>query len=149
MLKYFYEHDLVYYPDEMPKDWEEAVRISCYPLKEKKLITDEYENAIIQNVKDNGPYIVLVPGICMPHAMADNPGVLGTGISFTKFKEPIVFVDEKTKEQHEAILFFTLAAKNSNEHLENIQNLMDLLMDEEMVSKLKLTHSIEEYKRLI
>ena len=149
MLQYFYDHNLIYYPEKSPKDWEEAIKMSCHALKKQKIVTDQYVDAIIQSVKDNGPYIVIIPGVCMPHAMSNNPGVLGTGISFTKFKEPVTFIDEKDGQEHKAILFFTLAAKNSDEHLKNIQNLMDLLMNEEIVEKLKATQSIEDYKNLI
>ncbi|KAA9297494.1 MULTISPECIES: PTS sugar transporter subunit IIA [Aerococcus] len=149
MLKYFYEKGLINYPEDQPKDWEEAVRVSCDKLIEKNLITNDYVDAIVQSVKDNGPYIVIVPGIAMPHAQAENPGVLGTGISFTKYKEPVTFHDEKTGEDHYAELFFTLAAKDPDEHLQNIQNLMELLMDEDIVEKLKATNSIEDYKKLL
>lgn len=149
MLHYFYENHLVHYAKQTPATWEEAIRISCEALKAQQYITDQYVDAIIQSVKDNGPYIVIVPGIAMPHAMADNPGVLGTGISFTKFEQPINFLDHKTGEEHSASLFFTLAAKNSEEHLKNIQNLMDLLMNEDIVEKLKATHSLADYKQLL
>ncbi|KAA9219196.1 MULTISPECIES: PTS sugar transporter subunit IIA [Aerococcus] len=149
MLKYFYDKGLINYPEKQPKDWEEAVRVSCDKLIEKNLITKDYVDAIVQSVKDNGPYIVIVPGIAMPHAQAENPGVLGTGISFTKYMKPVKFHDENTGEDHYAELFFTLAAKDPDEHLQNIQNLMELLMDEDIVEKLKETNSIEDYKKLL
>lgn len=149
MLQYFYDHRLIHYSPKTPDTWQEAIRISCQALKEAHLVTDQYADAIIQCVEDNGPYIVIVPGIAMPHAMADNPGVLGTGISFTKFEDPVTFMDEKTGEKHQATLFFTLAAKNSDEHLKNIKNLMDLLMDEELVEQLKRTHSLKDYQQLL
>ncbi|WP_311436622.1 PTS sugar transporter subunit IIA [Fannyhessea vaginae] len=149
MLKYFYDNNLVYYAEKQPQDWKEAIRMSCKPLLDNHMIEPAYVDTIVQNVVDNGPYIVIVPGIAMPHALATAPGVLGTGIAFTKFEAPVTFYDPATKEEPQAQLFFTLAAKDSDEHLKNIQRLMDLLMDEEKVGQLKATHSLEDYKKLL
>lgn len=149
MLEYFDKHGLVKYVQNQPETWEEALRLSCQALIEQGLITEEYVEEIIQNVKDNGPYIVIADQVAMPHAMSNSPGVTGTGISFTKFPEPVIFHDEATGEDKPATLFFTLAAKNAEEHLENITHLMDLLMDEETVVALLETKTIEDFKKLI
>lgn len=97
MLKYFYDNNLVYYAEKQPQDWKEAIRMSCKPLLDNHMIEPAYVDTIVQNVVDNGPYIVIVPGIAMPHALATAPGVLGTGIAFTKFEAPVTFYDPATK----------------------------------------------------
>lgn len=149
MLEYFDKHGLVKYVQNQPETWQEALQLSCQSLIEQGLITEEYVDEIIQNVKDNGPYIVIADQVAMPHAMSNSPGVTGTGISFTKFPKPVIFHDEATGEDKPATLFFTLAAKNAEEHLENITHLMDLLMDEETVAALLETKTIEDFKKLI
>lgn len=149
MLKYFKEEGLVNYASEQPSNWEEAVRLSCQPLIDKGLITQDYATEIVNNVHENGPYIVIADQIAMPHATADSPGVLGTGISFTKFPGEVIFHDDSTDEDKPATLFFTLAAKEPEEHLENITHLMDLLMDEDKVEALLKTHSLDDYNQLV
>ena len=149
MLNYFKENDLVLYSQEQPATWEEAIRISCEKLLEKELITEQYVDEIIKSVNTHGPYIVIVPQVAMPHAQPDSESVLGTGISFTKFPEEIQFYDEEYEEDKPASLFFTLAAKDSEAHLENIANLIELLEDEELCKKLLETDTLEDFDQLV
>lgn len=149
MLKYFLNNGLVNYSEEQPKNWEDAIRISCKALLEKKLISEVYVNEIISSVKEHGPYIVIAPNVAMPHATAESEGVFGTAISFTKFPQQVLFYDENENEEKPAQLFFTLAAKNADEHLENITKLMELLMEDGMIEKLLDTKTIDDYKKIM
>ncbi|MFC6346987.1 PTS sugar transporter subunit IIA [Vagococcus carniphilus] len=143
MLKYFFENDLINYLDKDITDWQEAISESCQVLLKKEIINQSYIDEIIACVKEHGPYIVIVPEVAMPHSSEKSEGVFGTAISFTKMKSEIVF-DDPTEEK-KAVLFFTLAAKNSEEHMENIQNLSELLMTEGLIEDLVRTNSLEEY----
>ncbi|MDR2834466.1 MAG: PTS sugar transporter subunit IIA [Streptococcaceae bacterium] len=147
MLDYFKENNLVTLSEKTPKSWEEAVRISCENLLEKGIILEKYVDDIVACIKEHGPYIVLIPGVAMPHSTADHSGVLGTAISFTKFKENVYF--EGDDEEKAANLFFTLAAKNPDEHIQNIANLSDMLMTEGLVEELQKIQTMEEYDVLI
>lgn len=147
MLKYFHDNDLVRIYDETPQDWREALRIASENLKEKEIITDAYINEIIKNVEVNGAYIVIVPGVVMPHALATGPGVLGTGIGFAKFSEMVSFEEGNSEKQGK--LFFTLAAKNEEQHLENIQNLMALLMTDGMIEALSNIETLDDFNQVM
>ncbi|MBM7544739.1 PTS sugar transporter subunit IIA [Periweissella beninensis] len=146
MLNYFIENNLVQIVEKTPQNWQEAVRVSCQKLLEKNYITNDYVDKIITNVIENGPYIVIVPGIAMPHSEAENAGVLGTGIGFTKFADNVIF-DEHDATKN-AQLFFTLAAKDPKQHLENISNLMGFLADDQLINKLKTINSYAELELL-
>ncbi|WP_367300477.1 PTS sugar transporter subunit IIA [Leuconostoc carnosum] len=147
MLKYFHDNDLVRIYDETPQDWREALRTASSNLKDKGIITEDYVNEIIKNVETNGAYIVIVPGVVMPHALATGPGVLGTGIGFAKFSEPVSF--EKGNPEKQGKLFFTLAAKDEAQHLENIQNLMELLMTDGMIESLYEITTLEDFVQVM
>lgn len=147
MLKYFHDNDMVRIYDETPQDWREALRIASENLKEKEIITDAYINEIIKNVEVNGAYIVIVPGVVMPHALATGPGVLGTGIGFAKFSEMVSFEEGNPEKQGK--LFFTLAAKNEEQHLENIQNLMALLMTDGMIEALSNIETLDDFNQVM
>lgn len=147
MLKYFHDNDLVRIYDETPQDWREALRIASENLKEKEIITDAYINEIVKNVEVNGAYIVIVPGVVMPHALATGPGVLGTGIGFAKFSEMVSFEEGNPEKQGK--LFFTLAAKNEEQHLENIQNLMVLLMTDGMIEALSNIETLDDFNQVM
>lgn len=145
MLKYFFDNDLVKYSTKEIFGWQEAITESCQQLLEKGLINEAYINEIIQCVEEHGPYIVIVPGVAMPHSSEESEGVFGTAISFTKMKHSIQFAEE----DKEATLFFTLAAKNPEEHMRNIQNLSELLMTEGLIESLMETNSLADYQQVM
>ncbi|MGG5343491.1 PTS sugar transporter subunit IIA [Enterococcus sp. AZ192] len=147
MLKYFYDNDLIRFCEESPSNWEEAVVLSCQTLLEKKMITQQYVDEIVDCVKKYGPYIVIVPGVAMPHSSEDSQGVLGTAISFTKMKDEVVF--EEGNPEKNASLFFTLAAKNSDEHVENISNLSEMLMTDGLIEALMEIETIADYEKVM
>lgn len=138
MLRQFIETKLVKFEKSFD-NWEDAVRASCDMLTKFDYIDNRYVESMIQCIHDNGPYIVIVPGIAMPHSTQGGEGVFKTAISFMKVDEPVYFDEEKY-----ATLFFTLAAVDSEEHLENITKLMELLMNEDVVNDLNTIHTIEE-----
>lgn len=144
MLDYFFEQGLVRYCEQQPQDWQEAIRLSCELLLKKEIINQAYVTEIIECVSKYGPYIVIVPGVAMPHSSEDSEGVFGTAISFTKMKEDVIF-DENDPEKN-ASLFFTLAAQNSEEHMANIANLSEMLMTDGLIEALQDTTSIAEYQ---
>ncbi|QER66530.1 PTS sugar transporter subunit IIA [Paucilactobacillus nenjiangensis] len=147
MLNYFYDNDLIRIYKDQPKDWRDSLKISSENLVSKDIITEEYVNEIINNVETNGAYIVIVPGVVMPHALATGPGVLDTGISFSKFEEPVSF--EKDNPEKQGKLFFTLAAKDEEQHLKNIQDLMELLLTEGMIEALSGIETMEDYEHVM
>lgn len=147
MLSYFLENDLVRFSDKKPKDWQEAIQISCENLLEKEIISQLYVDEIIECVKKFGPYIVIVPGVAMPHSSEESQGVSGTAISFTKLKEDVVF--EEGNAEKNARLFFTLAAQNSEQHVENISKLSEMLMTDGVIEALMEADSIEAYKKVM
>ena len=76
MLRYFLENGLVNITDKHRDNWEDAIRISGEVMKDNHLVTDQYIDQVISDVKEYRPYIVIVPGVAMPHSSAENSGVL-------------------------------------------------------------------------
>lgn len=149
MLKYFKDNDLVLYPQEQPATWEEAIRMSCHKLEEGGYVTEVYADSIIKSVNEFGPYIVLLPGVAMPHAAVTSPGVSGTAVALTVFKDEVAFYDNDAAEEKPAKLFFTIVAEDDDKHLENITNLMTLLQNEETLEALLKSGTIEDFNKLI
>ncbi|MGX7244458.1 PTS sugar transporter subunit IIA [Enterococcus quebecensis] len=147
MLKYFFENDLVRFCEKTPSNWEEAITISCQNLLDKNIITQQYVDEIVACVQKYGAYIVIVPGVAMPHSSEDSQGVLGTAISFTKMSEDVVF--EEGNDEKNARLFFTLAAKNSEEHVENISKLSEMLMTDGLIDALMTVDTMEDYQQVM
>lgn len=125
--------------------WEDAIKASVTPLINEGIATEEYTQAIIDSVNNNGPYIVIAPNICIPHAQ-QGKGVNDTAISFMKTNKPVKFSDS---EEHNAQLFFVLASTDNNKHLNNLAELVEFLGDEQNVEKLLASTCGEDLQHLI
>ena len=123
-------------------DWQEAIRAGYRTLLEAGVVEDIYVQAVIDCVNK---YIVIVPDIAMPHSTEGAKGCHGTAISFMKVEEPVDF--DKQDPDKKARLFFSLAAVDHEQHLHNIQELMDALMNEELVNALLEAHTVEELQQ--
>lgn len=53
-------------------DYKEAIRIGGNLLVNDGKATPEYASAMIDAVQEFGPYIVIAPGIAMPHARPED-----------------------------------------------------------------------------
>lgn len=125
--------------------WEDAVEASCKPLIEQGVIEEEYVNSIISSINKFGPYIVIAPNVCIPHAQ-EGKGVNETAICFMRTEEPVHFSDDP---EHDARLFFVLASTDNERHMQNLVNMVCLIEDENMVEKLINSKSIEDLKKLV
>lgn len=113
-------------------DWQDAVRKSGTILVNNGYVTEEYVDAMIQTVKTFGPYIVVAPGLAMPHARSSN-GVIKSGISIMTLSGPVKFGNESNDPVH---LLIGLAGSNDDLHLKIIQTIATIFEDESMLKKI-------------
>ena len=114
-------------------DWRDAVRAACAPLLSDGTIEKEYPEIIIQKVEELGPYIVIAPNICIPHAERGR-GVNDTAMCFMKTEKPVSF--DPNDPDKDARIFVVLAATDDEVHLNNLMQLSETLSDEAIVDKL-------------
>lgn len=126
-------------------DWKEAIKLAAKPLLDNGYITNEYIQAMIDNVMIMGPYIVIAPGIALPHARPEH-GVKKIGMSFLKIKNGCLFSE---KEEHRVYVLIVLAAIDNETHLKALSQLTKLLSDKENMSVLFSANSAEEVFTLI
>lgn len=123
-------------------DWEDAIRKSSHRLLETDRIKQSYVEAMVNGVKELGPYIVLNKAIALAHARPEC-GVKKDGIIFTTLKHGVPFGNE----QFDPIrLIITLAAVDDNAHLDLMMELAGVLMDESNVGLLINSRTPEEFK---
>ncbi len=120
-------------------NWRDAIRIAVRPLEEHGYVEARYKEEIISNVEEMGPYIVIADHIALPHARPEQ-GAIKTQIGVTLFRENVLFDGKDTP----ARLFITLAAENSDSHLDALMAISELLSEEETVEKILKSADEEE-----
>ena len=107
--------------------WEDAIRTACQPLLDQNIITADYPGYIINNVHEFGPYIVIAPEICIPHAQE------GKGVS----------------SEYKPRLFFVLASTDNEKHLGNLSELVTLVEDENTINAFVNARSKEDLENIL
>lgn len=110
---------------------DEAVRRSGELLVKNNLATDAYIEGMIKNVEVNGTYIVIAPGIAMPHARPEE-GALAIGFSVVTLAEPVVFGHPKNDPVK---IVIGLCAVDHQTHLKALAELVEILSHEENVER--------------
>ena len=111
---------------------EEVIGCCGELLKKAGKINETYIEKMISAYRELGPYIVMAPGIAMPHARPSGD-VLEPCISFIRLKEPMVFghpCNDPVK------LVFALGGVESDSHLDILKELGSFLEEENRRNKL-------------
>ncbi|MEU5582557.1 PTS sugar transporter subunit IIA [Streptomyces huasconensis] len=114
-------------------DWREAVRRAGDLMVATGAATDPYTAEMIRNVEENGPYIVIAPGLAFAHARP-SPAVLGTGMSWVRLAEPVEFGHESNDPVE---LVVGLAAQDASAHTAAMGALARLLADPDTARALR------------
>ena len=126
------------------ESWQEAVRLSAESLVADGSVDADYYQQIVNCIEKYGPYVVFEHYVAMPHSQENASGVHKTGIGFMRVKEEVSFGKDEDGEEKVAKLFFTLAACNPEEHLNNIQQLMGVFCNEDLLDALMAANTPED-----
>ncbi len=126
------------------ESWQEGVRLSAESLVADGSVDADYYKQIVACIEKYGPYVVFEHYVAMPHSQENASGVHKTGIGFMRVKEEVSFGKDEDGEEKVAKLFFTLAACNPDEHLNNIQQLMGVFCNEELLDALMAANTPED-----
>ncbi|WP_427043041.1 PTS sugar transporter subunit IIA [Fusobacterium sp. SB021] len=129
------------------KDWEDAIRTAAQPLIADMSITNNYIEAMINNVKKFGTYIVVAPKVAMPHSRPED-GVNKNCLALLKINEGVFFGDE-TDEEEKVYFIFVLGAVDNESHIETLTQLMDVIDDEDKIEAMVKAESVDEIMELI
>lgn len=126
-------------------DWREAVRKSAEVLVERSYIEPRYIDAMIANIEENGPYIVLSPGFAVPHEGVEQ-GSIRVGMYLIRLKTPVDFGDEE-KDPVEFVC--CLSAVDHKTHLKAFFNLVNMLQNGEFKEMLHNCKTSQEAAEII
>ena len=105
------------------ENWIDAITKAVTPLVEHGFVEARYIQSIIDNTRQYGPYYVLAPELALPHARPEQ-GVLKKQIGVTLLRHPVKF----SEDGYDVRLLITLAASDSQSHLEALQTLSEIMI---------------------
>ena len=127
---------------ERVNDWMDSIVVAAEPLLKAGCITQNYVESMINNVKNNGTYIVIMPNVALPHSRSEE-GALKTGISVLKLEQAVMYPDDKSVQ-----LVISFSANDNNQHMELLSMLAGVLMDEAKLNFILSSNDLEKIEAL-
>ena len=125
-------------------DWREAIRLSAESLVADGSVDEDYYQQIVACIEKYGPYVVFEHNVAMPHTQENAIGAHKTGIGFMVSEKMIDFGEDEDGERKMANLFFTLSSTNPDEHMNNIQQLSEIFMNDALLDALAAARTPED-----
>jgi mannitol/fructose-specific phosphotransferase system IIA component (Ntr-type) len=122
------------------KNWEDAIRKGGDLLTQDGAAEQRYVDAMVDSVKKFGPYMVIAPGIAMPHARPD-AGAKRLGMSLLTLKNPVEFGN---KVNDPVYIVVCLAATDHTTHICVMRELVGILADSKKMDKIRSAKNLEE-----
>ena len=126
--------------DVEASNWEEAILAVGKLMVDDGAVEERFPLAMIRVAKEFGPYIVVAPGIALPHARPDD-GVIKASIAVARLKNTVEFGN---KDNDPVYLLVALAAVDHEQHIKGLAELAAVLGDEENIKKIKACTTPEE-----
>lgn len=130
------------YPAET---WEDVIRHGGQLMVDAGFTDPTYTEAMIDVVRDMGPYIVLAPGLAMPHARPEM-GAKQVGAALVTLEKPIDFGSPENDPVSVAVF---LCAPNKDEHIQLLTDIATLFEDEEFLDAAVNFESLEDVQSFL
>lgn len=122
---------------------EEAIQEAGNLLVAGGYVREEYTREMIDIINEFGSYIVVAPGIAMPHARGGE-SVVRSGMSLVTLKKPVKFRDGK-----ETDVIIAFSSLDGKEHLNSLVDIMNLITDYDLRESLNKVRNPKEALKLI
>lgn len=126
--------------DVTVEDWQGAIRAAGKLMVEDGAVEERFVDAMIRVAKEFGPYIVVAPGIALPHARPED-GVIQASIAIVRLSTPVEFGNE---DNDPVYLVVALAAVDHEQHIDGLRQLALVLGDDEKIEAIKKATTREE-----
>ncbi len=125
--------------------WRSAVELCGRLLVSEGIAEERYVPAMVRTVEELGPYVVIAPGVAIPHARPED-GAVKPGISLVILREPVEFGSE---ENDPVDLLFGFATTGADAHVELIRALADFIGEQENLERLRRVRTEEEARDVL
>ena len=119
--------------------WQDAIKLAIAPLSEGGYVEDRYADEIIRATNEMGPYYVLTDDVALIHGRPEDGCIKGQ-LAVTVLKKPVKF----SEDSFDVRLLVALAAEDSNSHIEAMQVLAGIFMDEDKIAQIVALDDADE-----
>jgi len=126
-------------------NWEEAIRAVGRVMVDTGVVEERYIDGMIRTTKELGAYIVIAPGVAIPHSRPED-GVLATSLAFAQLNPPINFGNKDNDPVH---ILFALGAFDHNEHVEALGQIAEILSDPDKFKNLLEANTVEAVTEIL
>ena len=123
------------------ESWQDAVIAAGDLLYQNGSVKRDYSTKMVEKVKEIGPYIVILPGIALPHAGYEDGG-MKTDMSFVTLNNPVIF----GREEYDPVrLVIALAVSEKFDHIDALSELTELLQNRQNYEALIESNEKEDF----
>ena len=126
--------------DVTVSDWQEAIRAAGKLMVAEGGVEARFVDAMIRVAIEFGPYIVIAPGIALPHARPED-GVIDSTVAVVRLATPVNFGNE---DNDPVWLVVALAARDKEGHIQGLSDLATVLGEAENVEKIRQARTVQE-----
>lgn len=131
--------------DVRVQDWQEAIRAAGHLLVRAGKVEPRYVDAMIKMSQDIGPYIVIAPGVALPHARPED-GVREACMALVTLDPPVAFGSASNDPVRLVVAF---GSTNSGTHINALADLGRLLGDASAMCAILNARSSAELLKLV
>lgn len=129
------------------RSWRDAITKSAQPLLDQGKIEERYIDVMVDNVRENGAYIVISPGFAVPHEGFDR-GCNEVGMNLIRLTNPVV-IEDIDGEQVEVKFFCCMSTEDHKKHMKAFFHLVNMLMNRGFKEELVAAQTPEEAAEVI
>lgn len=131
--------------DVQASNWEEAVRAAGRLLVDTGATEERYIDGMISTTRELGPYIVIAPGLAIPHSRPED-GVLEPCMAVVKLASPVEFGNPDNDPVKTLIAFGVV---DSSQHVEALQQVAEILTEPANFAALQNTNNPHEILNIL
>jgi PTS system ascorbate-specific IIA component len=126
-------------------DWRSAVRLAGGALAAAGIALPAYSGEMIRMIEENGPYVVIAPGLALAHARP-GPEVLRDGLAIVTLETPVDF-GHPYNDPVSVVL--ALAVAEGDAHIALVAELANIFNDSSAVADLAAATSIDDVRAIM
>jgi mannitol operon transcriptional antiterminator len=125
--------------------WEDAVRAVGRLMVDTGAVEERYIDGMINTAKELGPYIVIAPGLALPHSRPED-GVLEPCMALITLEPPTEFGNPDNDPVDLVIAF---GAVDNEQHVEALRDMATILSEPGNLDALRAAHTEEEILKVM